>query len=106
MRADSVTTNERARWPTPRAMNMYDMRHLAPSTGRRTNEGIQPAAQLIVSSVGIGQLYSLICIRDVVKRRKPEVFLKTLFVWKCQHDAAPRSLADLCADGVYGLPVG
>ena len=82
MRAHSVTTNERARWPTPRAMNMYDIRHLAPSTGRRTNEGIQPAAQLIVSSVGIGQLYSLICIRDVVKRRKPEVFLKTLFVWK------------------------
>ena len=36
MRAHSVTTNERARWPTPRAMNMYDMRHLAPSTGRRT----------------------------------------------------------------------
>jgi len=66
MRAHSVTTNERARWPTPQAMNMYDMRHLAPSTGRRTDEGIQPAAQLIVSSVdGL-----------------------------------------LCADGVYGLPVG
>jgi len=63
MRANSMTTNERARWPTPRAMNMHDMRHLARSTGRSTNEGIQLAAQLIVSSFGIGRLYSLICIR-------------------------------------------
>jgi len=77
MREHSVTTNERARWPTPQAMNMHDMRHLASSTGRRTNEDIQPAAQLIVSSFGIGRLYSLICIKcskDVVKWRKPETF--------------------------------
>jgi len=63
MRAHSVTTNERARWPTLRTVNMHDMRHLVRSTGRRTNEGIQPAAQLIASSFGIGRLYSLICIR-------------------------------------------
>ena len=74
MRAHSVTTNERARWPTPQAMNMHDMRHSARSSGRRTNEGIQHAAQLNVSSFGIGRLYSLICMTDVVKWRKPETF--------------------------------
>jgi len=37
--------------------------------------------------------------------RQRVIFKTVVLVWKCLLDAAPRSLADLCADGVYGLPV-